>query len=56
MSKNILAIVEGEKADYKLMQHLLSLYYGDAYYIWPYKTNLYALYNKFELNDKRYTN
>ena len=52
MSKNILAIVEGEKADYKLMKHLFSMFYQESYYVWPYKTNLYALYNTFELNDK----
>lgn len=50
--KRILAIVEGEKADYKLMQHLFDLFYDQEYYVFPYRTNLYSLYNSFELNDK----
>ncbi len=44
-------IVEGEKADLKLMNHLFSLFYEDNFYVWAYKTNLYALYNKLEMND-----
>ena len=50
--KRILAIVEGEKADYKLMKHLFDMFYEHEYDILPYRTNLYSLYNSFELNDK----
>nr|DAQ34595.1 MAG TPA: hypothetical protein [Caudoviricetes sp.] len=50
-NKRILAIVEGEKADFKLMNHLLSVFYNDDFYVWPYKTNLYSLYNKLKMND-----
>lgn len=49
--KKILAIVEGEKADCKLMNHLLNLFFKGEFYVWPYCTNLYSLYNTFRLND-----
>lgn len=51
--KRILTIVEGEKADLKLMNHLFKIFFGEGqYFVWAYKTNIYALYNKLEMNDK----
>lgn len=44
-------VVEGEKADYKLMEHLLRLFFEAEFYIVPYKTNIYALYDMFKIND-----
>lgn len=44
-------IVEGEKADFKLMEHLLQLFFEAKFYIVPYKTNIYALYDMFKMND-----
>lgn len=51
MTRNVLMIVEGEKADYKLMEHLLQLFFEAKFYIVPYKTNIYALYDMFKMND-----
>lgn len=43
----ILVLVEGEKTDYKLMQHLLNVYgIGDKHEIVSYNTNIYTLYNE----------
>ena len=50
--KKILAIVEGQKSDYRLMNHLLKMFYKDEFYVWPYCTNLYELYNTFQLCDR----
>ena len=44
--KRILLLVEGERTDVKLMEHLFSVYCLDADYdIITYKTNIYVLYN-----------
>ncbi len=51
MTRNVLMIVEGEKADYRLMEHLLRLFFEEKFYIVPYKTNIYALYDMFQMND-----
>lgn len=43
----ILVVVEGEKTDYKLMEHLLAIYgISDSHEIVPYKTNIYTLYKE----------
>lgn len=43
----ILMLVEGTKTDYRLMQHLLSVYgIGDNHEIISYNTNIYVLYNE----------
>ncbi|MCD7855035.1 MAG: hypothetical protein LUG66_05405 [Clostridiales bacterium] len=43
----ILILVEGEKTDYKLMEHLLSVYgISDSHEIVSYGTNIYTLYNE----------
>lgn len=51
--RKILVLVEGEKTDATLMEHLLSIYNIDAKYeIVPYRTNIYTLYNEmFSEND-----
>lgn len=51
--RKILILVEGEKTDFVLMKHLLSVYRIDIRYeIVSYRTNIYALYNEmFEDND-----
>lgn len=41
----ILVLVEGEKTDYRLMQHLIEVYgISDRHEIVSYNTNIYALY------------
>ncbi|MDO5478447.1 MAG: hypothetical protein Q4G23_04710 [Clostridia bacterium] len=48
----ILVLVEGEKTDYKLMQHLLSVYGIDSNHeIISYNTNIYTLYNEMFKDD-----
>lgn len=48
----ILVLVEGEKTDYKLMQHLLSVYGIDSNHeIVSYNTNIYTLYNEMFKDD-----
>jgi len=43
----ILVLVEGEKTDVKLMEHLLTIYGIDKnHQIVSYKTNIYDLYDK----------
>ena len=43
----ILVLVEGEKTDYKLMEHLLQTYgIGESHEIVSYNTNIYTLYNQ----------
>ncbi len=54
--KKILFIVEGEKTEFKLMNHLMNLYYpNNNYYIWSYKTNIHALYSLLETNDSDFS-
>ena len=48
----ILVLVEGEKTDHKLMQHLLSIYGIDSNHeIVSYNTNIYTLYNEMFRDD-----
>ena len=48
----ILVLVEGEKTDCKLMQHLLSIYGIDSNHeIVSYNTNIYTLYNEMFKDD-----
>jgi hypothetical protein len=43
----ILVLVEGQKTDYKLMQHLLRIYgIGESHEIVSYNTNIYTLYQE----------
>lgn len=43
----ILILVEGERTDVRLMEHLLNIYgIGEKHRIVAYKTNIYALYNQ----------
>lgn len=43
----ILVLVEGEKTDYKLMNHLLQMYgISESHEIVSYNTNIYTLYNQ----------
>ena len=43
----VLVLVEGEKTDVKLMQHLFEIYGIDKnHQIVSYNTNIYVLYNK----------
>lgn len=51
--RRILVLVEGERTDVVLMEHLLCIYNIDAKYkIISYRTNIYTLYNKmFSEND-----
>lgn len=46
MNKNILIIVEGEKADFKLMENITDIFLSLQYKIWTYKTNIYDLYTR----------
>ena len=47
MKSKILIIVEGTKAEPKLMRHLLDVYHiADSHEIVSYGTNIYALYNE----------
>lgn len=47
----ILVLVEGEKTDFRLMQHLLNVYGIDKFHqVVPYKTNIYVLYNAMFYN------
>ena len=46
----ILVIVEGQKTDYKLMEHLLDVYgISASHEIVSYNTNIYTLYNEMFL-------
>lgn len=49
----ILVLVEGEKTDYRLMDHLLRIYgISESHEIVSYNTNIYTLYNEvFRDND-----
>lgn len=51
--RKILVLVEGERTDVVLMEHLFSIYNIDANYeIVPYRTNIYTLYKEmFSEND-----
>lgn len=43
----ILVLVEGQKTDYKLMEHLLQVYgIGEKHELVSYNTNIYTLYNE----------
>lgn len=43
----ILVLVEGDKTDYRLMEHLLDVYrISDSHSIVSYHTNIYTLYNE----------
>ena len=47
IKKKILVLVEGQKTDVRLMNHLFSIYKIDAKYeIVSYNTNIYTLYNE----------
>lgn len=50
--KRVLAIVEGESADFKLINHFFNLFFDDEFYVWAYKTNFYALYDTLSLEDE----
>ena len=48
----ILVLVEGEKTDIKIMNHLLCVYgTRDHHQIVSYQTNIYVLYKKMFVND-----
>lgn len=47
----ILVLVEGEKTDHKLMEHLLKMYgIDESHEIVSYNTNIYTLYNEMFLD------
>ncbi|MFW7433822.1 hypothetical protein [Vagococcus carniphilus] len=50
--KNFLVLVEGAKAEPKLLQSILSIYdMSNEYNIFSYETNLYSFYNRLKNND-----
>jgi hypothetical protein len=53
--RKILILVEGEKTDLRLMQHLFCIYNMDvSYQIVSYNTNIYVLYNEMFVDDNPY--